>query len=225
MTGLVLAGVPARLPVDVPVQIGREAARGLARDELSGPVYRAAEPSLLQRGVRWVLERFTDLLERAAAASPGGWFGIVLLVAVVALVLLVLRRRLRPTARSGAGDGLFGAQGTRTAAEHRAAADAADAAGEHSTAVLERFRAVVRALEERGLLDPAPGRTAYEAAGAAAGLLPDLATPLHQGAGLFDAVRYGTRRASAEDAAAVRALDAAVGSTRPSRAAVAVPAP
>ena len=60
----------------------------------------------------------------------------------------------------------------------RAAADAAAAAGDWALAVLERFRAIVRGLEERTVLDERAARTAHEAALAAAARLPALAAEL-----------------------------------------------
>ena len=61
---------------------------------------------------------------------------------------------------------------------------------------LERFRAIVRELEERAVLAEQPGRTAGEAAAAAAGRLPALAAELAAAARLFDDVRYGGRVAT-----------------------------
>jgi hypothetical protein len=100
--------------------------------------------------------------------------------------------------------------GARSAAWHRAAADAAVAAGHLRTAVLERFRAVVRELEERAVLAEQPGRTAGEAAQAAASRLPALGERLTAAARIFDDVRYGDRPATPEMDDALRELDAAL---------------
>ena len=66
-------------------------------------------------------------------------------------------------------------------------------------AVVERYRAVVAELEERGVIDPRPGRTADEAAADAGAVLPAVAADLGAGARLFDAVHYGNRPASADN--------------------------
>jgi len=74
---------------------------------------------------------------------------------------------------------------------------------------------VVRDLEERGLLDERPGRTAHEAARLAGAALPSVAELLARGGDLFDDVVYGDRDATADDDATMRALDAAVRAARP----------
>jgi hypothetical protein len=66
------------------------------------------------------------------------------------------------------------------------------------------MRAVVRALEERTLLDPRPGRTADEAAAEAGRALPGHAAALAAAAIAFDAIAYGDAPA---DQAAYRLLD------------------
>ncbi|NEA03407.1 DUF4129 domain-containing protein, partial [Streptomyces sp. SID10116] len=72
------------------------------------------------------------------------------------------------------------------------AASEAHAARAHwSQAVQERMRAVVRALEERALLDPRPGRTADEAAAEAGRTLPSHTDRLRAAARAFDDVTYG----------------------------------
>ena len=71
------------------------------------------------------------------------------------------------------------------AAGHRAAAEALAAQGHLAEAVRERLRAVVRALEERGVLDPRPGRTSGEVARDAGAAAPALAArPAPRGARL-----------------------------------------
>lgn len=203
------------LPFEVPVDLGREQARELARDELAKQVYRQAEPSLTERVLRWLYEHLADLLDGAAGVSPGGYLGLaVLLLAVVAAVVAV-RLKVGPLGRTGRAEEPLFLGRPRSSAEHRAAADAHAAAGEWAEAVRERFRAVVRALEERSLLDPRPGRTADEAAAEAAAALPDCAVGLRAGARLFDEIWYGGRPASADSDRALRDLDDRVRATRP----------
>ena len=103
----------------------------------------------------------------------------------------------------------------RTAAEHRAAADAHAAAGAWAEAVRERLRAVVRSLEQRAVLDERAGRTADEAAADAGRALPSCAVGLRAAAVLFDEIWYGGRPAGPESYAALRDLDAQVQATRP----------
>ncbi|MGH8825288.1 MAG: DUF4129 domain-containing protein [Jiangellaceae bacterium] len=206
---------PARWAAGVPVDLGRDEARERARLELADPVY-DAEPPLLQRVVEWVLERIDELFSRAAGAISGP-VGLLVLLGLLALVAVVVLRRTGPLARRAPTPGAVFSTGRHSAAEHRAEADAAAMRGDWRVAVVERYRAAVAGLEERGVLDPRPGRTADEAAADAGALLPAVAADLGAGARLFDAVHYGNRSATADDDAALRRLDDAARATRPTR--------
>jgi hypothetical protein len=198
----------------VPVELGRDEARLRARAELADPSY-DAEPSLLERAVAWVLEQLGRLVDASAGVSPGAWVGLGLLLAALLLGVLVVRRRVGPLARSARrGDPVFGSRAL-SAAQHRAAADEAEGQGAWARAVVERYRALVRGLEERAVLDARPGRTADEAAREAGTQLPGLAADLLAGARLFDAVRYGGHPCGAPDHERLRALDDAVRRARP----------
>ena len=67
--------------------------------------------------------------------------------------------------------------------------------GDWRAAVRDRFRALVRELEVRTILDVRPARTAWEAAYAASRLLPGCRDDLRTAAEDFSAVMYGERRA------------------------------
>jgi hypothetical protein len=95
----------------------------------------------------------------------------------------------------------------RSAAEHRATAEAHAAQGHWNQAVQERMRAVVRSLEERALLDARPGRTADEAASDAGRTLRDHADRLRAAARDFDDVTYGGRAAGEGTYRRLTALD------------------
>jgi hypothetical protein len=103
----------------------------------------------------------------------------------------------------------------RSSDEHRAAADAAAARGAWADAVRERLRAIVRGVEERGVLDARPGRTADEAAAEAGAVLRSCADDLRRAARLFDDVWYGGRTATQASDEEMRRIDAAVRSARP----------
>jgi len=203
------------LPWDVPVDIGRDEAAAAARAELSKGIYQAQQPSWVERVLQWLQDQIRNLLERLAEAAPGGALGLLLAVLVVVLVVALLRARLGPVRRSSALPGTVFVGRSRSAAEHRQAADQAATAGRWAEAVRERFRAVVRGLEERDVLDARPGRTADEMAAAAARVLPALAGELVAGARRFDEVAYGEAEATAADDARLRALDDAVEHARP----------
>ncbi len=199
----------------VPVGLGRDEAARLAREELAKQVYRDAGPGLVERLVRWLLERAGRLLDGAAGVSPGGYAGLVVVLLLVAVAIVAVRLKVGPLGRRAARDEALFVGRSRTAAQHRAAADAHAAAGAWAEAVRERLRAVVRSLEERAVLDERPGRTADEAAAEAGRALPSCAAGLRSAAVLFDEVWYGGRPAGPESYAALRDLDARVQAARP----------
>jgi hypothetical protein len=205
-----LAGVRA----DVPVDPDAETARRWAREELADPIYHQGQ-NLLGRLLEWL----ADLLEtfRVGIAGVDGraaavLLGVVLLVAILVVLLVAgpvrRARRLRTSTEVFVDD-------TRTAAEMRAAADAAALAGRWHEAVVERFRAILRSLEERAVLDDRPGWTADEATREAGAVLPTCAEDLRRASRLFDDVHYGDARADADDDAWLRGVDAAVQQARP----------
>lgn len=196
-----------------PVTPDADEARRWLLDELAQEVYRQAEPSLFARAVGWLLDRLQaiDLPD-----GPGSQVLLVALLLVVAagiVVALALAGPVRLARRRGRGEVFEDV--ARAAVDHRRAADDHAAAGRWADAVQERFRAIVRSLEERALVTPAPGSTADEVAGEAALVLPDLDDELRAAARLFDDVRYGGRPGTAEQDARLRLLDEAVRTARP----------
>ncbi|MCG2799871.1 MAG: DUF4129 domain-containing protein [Cellulomonas sp.] len=202
------------LRLDVPVDPDASTARRWAEQELSDPIYHQG-PSLLARFLDWVVEQVNALSQVSLTSSTGVLALLGVLVALVVVVLVVagpVRRRRHATA---AGGPAVLVDDVRTADRLRVDARAAAARGAWEAAVADWFRAVVRGLEERTVLDERPGRTADEAAGSAAHRLPELADALWDGARLFDDVVYGHRRAGPTDEARMRELDTAVQAARP----------
>jgi hypothetical protein len=144
---------------------------------------------------------------------------LVVVLLLVAAAVVAVRLKLGPLGRRATREEALFVGRTRTAAQHRAAADAHAAAGAWAEAVRERLRAVVRSLEERAVLDERPGRTADEAAAEAGRALPGCAAGLRAAAVLFDEVWYGGRPAGPASYAALRDLDAQVQAARPERVA------
>jgi hypothetical protein len=180
-------------PTDVPVDIDRDTARRAAAEELTDPKYRDARPNFLQEIGQWLGEQLEKLLNGLSSVVPGGIFGLLLILVLLIVLVVVVRLRTGKVARAArAAQTVF--DGKRQSADdyRRSAAEAASA-GRYDDAVRDRFRAVVRALEERALLDVRSGRTADEAAAEAGVLLPNVAAELRQGARLFDDVHYGGR--------------------------------
>ena len=90
---------------------------------------------------------------------------------------------------------------------HRDAAERAAANADYNSAVRERFRAVVRGLEQGGVVELRRSRTADETAAAAAEQLPDEAVGLNASAVVFDEVVYGGKQASDYDYALIAQVD------------------
>ena len=204
----------SRLSFDVPVVPDAAQGRAWARAELAGPGYE--RPGLIRRALGWLVEHLQQLPlpnGNGSALTAG-----VLLLVVAAVVVWALRRGGGPLARraAGAGEAVF-ESGQRSARQHRADADRAAAGGDWRTAVLERFRAVVRELEERGVVLEQPGRTAGETADAAGVRMPLLADDLRGAARLFGDVRYGGHDPGPGGDAALRELDARVRAARAER--------
>ncbi|HVF19163.1 MAG TPA: DUF4129 domain-containing protein [Mycobacteriales bacterium] len=195
-------------------ELTRGGAREAARDELAKPEYQVGRPSLLDRLVAWVSEKLADLFLGALSVVPGGVVGLVLIVIGVVLLAVLLRLGLGPVGlRDALSDRRRGAR-SMTAADYRAEADRLVAEGAWKEAVRARFRALVRELEERGVIDPHPGRTAGEIAGEAARGVPSVSAAVRSAAGMFDAVWYGGRAAGAAEHEVVHSADRAVREAR-----------
>ena len=205
----------ALLAQGVPVDLGRGAAARAAREELAKQVYRQDGPSLTEQVLRWAFRYINAVLDRAAGVSPGGYVGLVGVVIIVLAIVVALRLGVGPMRRASTSETALFVGGTRTAAEHRAAADAHAAAGRWDEAVRDRLRAIITGLEERTLLEPRPGRTADEAAADAGAVVPECAADLRAAARVFDDIWYGARPADASQDALLRRLDDRVRGSRP----------
>lgn len=199
----------------LPGQVGREEARELARRELEEPIYRRDDPPLVERVLTWFAEQLGRVSERGADLAPGGWAGLVAILALLVLVVVAIRLRVGPMRRSHhLLDGAFAGRAL-TAGQHRAAAEHAAEAGQWADAVRERLRAVARDLEQRVVIDPNPGRTADELAAEAGAALPAFADDLAAAARTFDDIWYGTRAATPEAYDRLRRLDEALRAAKP----------
>jgi hypothetical protein len=207
--------VIAGLLSDVPVTIDRDDAQRAAEAELAKPEYRAAEPNLIERVLRWLGQRVADLFSAASAVVPGGPLGLLVLLAVVVLVIVVVRLRVGKLARNVRVPRQVFEDRSRSAQDYRLAAEQAFAAGDVVGAVRERFRAIVRSLEERGIVHELSGRTADEAAHDAGARLPASRDELAAAASLFDAVHYGGAPAAETDYRRLTALDDRIQRERP----------
>ncbi|MEU6145081.1 DUF4129 domain-containing protein [Streptomyces sp. NPDC047081] len=205
----------ARSGDEPPVTIPRDPAREAARRELSKRMYHENDPSLFQRALNAFWDWVDKLFGTAASATPGGALGLVVVIVAVLAVLGALWWRLGTPRREPASSAALFDDRPRSAAEHRAAAEAHAAQGHWNQAVQERMRAIVRSLEERALLDARPGRTADEAAAEAGRALPSQLDRLRAAARDFDDVTYGGRRASETSYHGIAELDRDLERTKP----------
>lgn len=186
------------------IDIDRDAAQQAAERELAKPIY--PRPSLTQR----LLDLLDTLLRELAARGaqlPGGWFTISLLLLACGIAAVAAVGVARRTLRTRRADHRVFDRAELTAAEHRAAAERAAAAGDWSEAIRHRVRAVARELEQTDVLHPAPGCTANELARDAGIALPALATEFVRAAAVFNDVSYGELPAAQSDYRGVADLD------------------
>lgn len=198
-----------------PVTIPRDPAREAAKRELSKRMYHENDPSPVQRALNAFWDWVDKLFGAASTATPGGALGLVVIVVAVLAVVAALWWRLGTPHRTPTSSAALFDDRPRSAAEHRAAAEAHAAQGHWNQAVQERMRAVVRSLEERALLDPRPGRTADEAAAEAGRTLPSHTDRLRAAARDFDEVTYGGRAAGFDTYQRLTELDRDIERTKP----------
>ena len=203
----------ARVVTGVPVDPDAATARRWAREELLDPVYHQ-QRSLLRRLWDWAAEQLAGL-RTPAALDPWAVLLVVAVLVAVVVVAFLVGGPVRRARTSSSGRSVLDADDTRSAQQIRAAADAAAARDDWSLAVLERYRAIVRGLEERTVLDERAARTAHEAALAAAGRLPELGAELVAAGRTFDDVAFGDVAGTADDDVVLRALDERVRGARP----------
>ncbi|PFG40630.1 uncharacterized protein DUF4129 [Georgenia soli] len=216
---------PTPVPLfGVPVDPDAAEAQRWAEEELAKQIY-SDDPGLLQRLGEWFLGLFEGIGRIGAVTPPAVVPALVVLAFAGVLVVALLlggRVRRRRVAEAAGSHELF--EDERTSADLFAAADAAARRGDWETAVLERFRGIVRRLDERAVLEDRAGLTAHEAATLAAAALPAHAEGLGRAGRLFDDVRYGHVSPGEREDTDLRLLADRVGTARPERARAAVDA-
>lgn len=204
------------LPTDVPVDPDALEAQQWVIDELQRGIYQQ-EPSLLQRFLNWLADLINSIAQGAGAPSSAVVIGLVVLLLAGAATVALLQggrlRRGRAAATGTRSTQLF--DDARSAQELAADARAAAERGDFTAAALDQYRAVVRELDERVLLDDRPGMTAHEAALAGARIFPALAAAWHGAGSAFDTLAYGHATGTAADWQAMRQLTADVERAQP----------
>jgi Domain of unknown function (DUF4129) len=200
------------------VQRGLDPTPDQARDWLDQELHRSGyQDPWLDSVLRWIVDHLRALLDgvsNLAGVSPV--ITGLMALAVIALLAWVLPRVRRESVAAGGGAVLEDLRITPRTYRDRAAKAFED--GRYDDAVLDGFRAIAKDMSDRTLLADAPGRTAHEVSLALAQPFPGHADRLAQAANLFDAVRYGHRGATADQATEVQRLDAELVRTRPALA-------
>lgn len=205
------------LPFDIPVDPDRPEARRLLAEELAKQEYQAAKPTWWDQ----LLGQFTDWinsLEFGGSEGPPA-FGMLVLLIVIAVLLLIaflIFGLPRLNRRSTVTGSLFGDDDARTAAQIRAAGEAAAARGDYTLAIAEMYRSIARGLAERTVLTTSPGTTAHDFARRAGVAFPTQAAELASSAIAFDDVRYLGGEGTREQYEMVEKLERKLRSAKPS---------
>jgi hypothetical protein len=143
-----------------------EAIREAAEEILRRPEYREPAPSLVERGLRWLSDLFTETLAALAGGVPGGYVVGWILVASILIGTAVMlsralpRRWVRPTDEPQPEQVRTDPRTSRHQWLERAVA--AEARGEWREATMSRYRGLVAGLVEGNELDGSPGATTGE---------------------------------------------------------------
>ncbi len=171
-------------------------ARQQAHHELSKVAYKPKQ-NLLEKLFKWL-----DSTLSKAKLNLGlpEWVGVLLtfliFVALIAL-LLYLATKITLARRKRKSKALF--DDKRDASMLTLSANKAAAAGDWVSAVVDRFRAIIRSLDERALLEDYPGMTSQEAGQLGAQVMPNLSESFAYAANLFDRARYGHEETGPSD--------------------------
>lgn len=206
MTAMSTAAAALAVASDPPLDPGGAEARELLQRELARPEYHDSD--LVGRIVRAVADLFDHTVQRGTDSSLVTTLAAMIALVAVAATLVWLVGRTRRHRRSTDATGAVLEPEHVDADDLRARAEAAYAAGDLDTALLDGFRALALREIERGRLPDRPGATAREIALSLQTLLPERREVVFAAAARFDAVRYGPEHASAADVAALLGLEA-----------------
>lgn len=190
---------------DPPLDPSGDEARDELRRELLGSEYH--ERNLMERIFNWIIRRIEGGLEAARDAPPLSTLAAMVIFVGLALLLAYVVSKARRTARTKDEKRAVLTEEVVTADELRSRAEAALRAGDHEAAVVDGYRALTVRQVERGRLMDTPGATADEVAVDLAQEFPAMKDRVWVSAQLFDAVLYGDRPATRDQALAVLALD------------------
>lgn len=199
----------AHMAAAVPGPVTGDAAQQSAASELRKQIYHRHDPGPVQRVINWFWHQLNHVTSQLGT-GPAGLLLVAFIGAVVAFALLRAGRLPSRRRRSAVDSDLD----PRTGVDHRALAASLAAAGDHANAIREWLRAAVGTLEERGVLDPRPGRTGAEIARQASAQLPDAADALTAAVRAVDEIWFAERPATPDDSELGRLAAEAVRSAR-----------
>lgn len=207
------AGTP---PLPVP---DADEARRLLEEELAEPAYLEAQPGIVERTLRGVLEGIARLFDGLGGLGAGPGTLVVAVGAALLVIVAVVLVRPRLNARGRRQQApVFGDAAKRPAAYHRDRAAGLARDGNWNGAVAELLRAILRSAEERLVIEEQPGRTATEAAVQLGGMFPLQSADVAWLAGLFNETHYGNGTATAEDYRRASDVDSRLSAEQPLRA-------
>lgn len=203
-------------PRQVPVTPDSDDARNWLSDELAESSYQEAKPGFLEQLWNAVLDWLFGLFENFQSLDAGIGTTLLAVGSAIVIIVAVLLVRPRLNARRGSSQpAVFDDGVLRSAARHRELADNAAGAGDWDTALTERFRAIVRSAEERGVIDEQPGRTAGEVAMQLEGAFGTSRDSIVWIADRFNEVHYGSQPADNADYVRAVSLDSMLLEARP----------
>lgn len=185
----------------VPPTPSSDEAREVAERELAKAKY-STDPGFIDQFKDKVIDRIFDALSNLTGTGNSTLLIIIVTIIAVLIVAFALsrvrRRGIQSSVEPRANAPMFDDE--RSSAELFASADDAERWGNLNLALVERFRGIIRLLDEKALLTVVPGLTANEAARAGASAIssPDA---LHATAHVFDSIYYGDGHATHEDCA------------------------
>ncbi len=195
------------------VGIDRDPAARHAREELLKQEYQSQRPGLMQRLLQWLGHKILEVM----ASTSGGNLGLVIFLTLmlvgVVVVVVMLRRRTRLAVPS-TGKALFDGPDQSSAQQHREQAQRYARQHQWDLAVRERLRAIARHVEQAGVLQPRPGRTAEEIAAEAGRLFPPISGDLRVAVRCFEDVWYGQHQAGSADYALLCEKDQRISAQR-----------
>ncbi len=202
MIGLIHLGVP--------IEPDAETARGWVQDELAKSDYQSTNNDWFSRVLEWIADLLSKRPDLGDGNAPGGvpaWIVTALIIAaVLALATFLIVGPLRSSGRRKKVKAIFD-DDTRDLADLKNAALEAAEQGDWSRATLERFRAIVRAAEDQGMVSVTPGMTADEFASDAAQSIRALKVEFDWAADTFDGLRYASATATRAEYTRMTALD------------------